>query len=51
MTKMIQIQNYIGNPDVRSDRWIKLFDNVVTMSNWYNSDKIEKQSYQLAGKG
>ena len=44
------IQNYTGGQAVRFDRWIKLFDNVVAMSNWNNSDIISMLSTKMTGK-
>jgi hypothetical protein len=44
------IQNYTGGQAVRFDRWIKLFDNVVAMSNWNNSDIISMLSTKMTGE-
>ena len=35
---------------VRFHRWIKLFDNVVAMSNWNNSDIISMLSTKMTGE-
>ncbi|KAK4006748.1 hypothetical protein OUZ56_011906 [Daphnia magna] len=34
LTMLLQIPNFSGGLTARFDRWIKLFDNVVAMSNW-----------------
>jgi hypothetical protein len=44
------IQNYTGGQAVRFNCWIKLFDNVVAMSNWNNSDIITKLSAKMTGE-
>ena len=49
MTMLNQIQNYSGSPAIRFDRWIKLFDNVIAMSNWDNSDTINLLSTKMSG--
>jgi hypothetical protein len=36
ITMLNNIQNYTGGQAVRFDHWIKLFGNIVTMSNWNN---------------
>ncbi|EFX65897.1 hypothetical protein DAPPUDRAFT_116869 [Daphnia pulex] len=50
ITMLNQIQNYTGSPAVRFDRWIKLFDNVVVMSNWNNSDIVNMLSTKMSGE-
>jgi hypothetical protein len=50
MTMLNHIQNYTGSPAVRLDRWIKLFDNVVTMSNWNNADIVNLISTKMSGE-
>jgi hypothetical protein len=50
MTMLNQIQNYTGSPAVRFDRWIKLFDNVVAMSNWNNADIVNMLSTKMSGE-
>jgi hypothetical protein len=50
ITMLNQIQNYTGSPAVRFDRWIKLFDNVVAMSNWNNSDIVSMLSTKMSGE-
>jgi hypothetical protein len=50
LTMLNQIQNYTGSPAVRFDRWIKLFDNVVAMSNWNNSDIVGMLSTKMSGE-
>ena len=49
ITMLNQIQNYTGSPAVHFDRWIKLFDNVVAMSNWNNSDIVSMLSTKMSG--
>jgi hypothetical protein len=44
------IQNYTGGQAVRFDCWIKLFGNVVAMSNWNNSDIISILSTEMTGE-
>ncbi len=44
------IQNYAGGQAVRFNCWIKLFDNVVAMSNWNNSDIISMLSTKMTGE-
>ncbi len=50
ITMLNHIQNYTGGQAVRFDRWIKLFDNVVAMSNWNNSDIISMLSTKMTGE-
>jgi hypothetical protein len=50
MTMLNQIQNYTGSPAVRFDRWIKLFDNVVAMSNWNNAYIVNMLSTKMSGE-
>ncbi len=41
------IQNSTGGQAVRFGSWIKLFDNVVAISNWNNSDIISMLSTKM----
>ncbi|KAI9565093.1 hypothetical protein GHT06_008857 [Daphnia sinensis] len=50
ITMLNQLQNFSGSPAVRFDRWIKLFDNVVAMSNWDNAEIISMLSTKMSGE-
>ncbi|KAK4007052.1 hypothetical protein OUZ56_012207 [Daphnia magna] len=50
ITILNQLQNFSGSPTVRFDRWIKLFDNVVSMSNWDNAEIISMRSTKMSGE-
>ena len=40
LTMLIQLPNFSGSPATRFDRWIKLFENIVSMSNWSDEEKV-----------
>ena len=40
LTMLIQLPNFSGGPATRFDRWIKLFENIVAMSNWSDDEKV-----------
>ncbi|KAI9552210.1 hypothetical protein GHT06_022553 [Daphnia sinensis] len=46
---LIQLQNFTGGPSTRFDRWIKLFENVVAMSNWNEKEKMNMLVTKMAG--
>ncbi|KAI9555901.1 hypothetical protein GHT06_018423 [Daphnia sinensis] len=48
-TMLIQLQNFTGGPSTRFDRWIKLFENVVAMSNWNEKEKMNMLVTEMAG--
>ncbi|KAI9562512.1 hypothetical protein GHT06_009954 [Daphnia sinensis] len=48
-TMLIQLQNFTGGPSTRFDRWIKLFENVVAMSNWNEKEKMNMLVTKMAG--
>ncbi|KAK4013587.1 hypothetical protein OUZ56_026140 [Daphnia magna] len=47
-TMLIQLQNFTGGPSTRFDRWIKLFENIVAMSNWKEKEKINMLVTKMA---
>ncbi|KAK4013150.1 hypothetical protein OUZ56_025385 [Daphnia magna] len=48
-TMLIQLQNFTGGPSTRFDRWIKLFENIVAMSNWNEKEKMNMLVTKMAG--
>jgi hypothetical protein len=41
LTMLLQLPNFSGGPkSIRFDRWIKLFDNIVAMSNWKDDETV-----------
>ncbi|KAK4006498.1 hypothetical protein OUZ56_011652 [Daphnia magna] len=48
-TMLIQLQNFTGGPSTRFDRWIKLFENIVAMSNWNEKEKMNMLVTKIAG--
>ncbi|KAK4045297.1 hypothetical protein OUZ56_032835 [Daphnia magna] len=49
LTMLLQIPNFSGGLTARFDRWIKLFDNVVAISNWTDEDKINMPITKMTG--
>ncbi|KAK4007625.1 hypothetical protein OUZ56_012779 [Daphnia magna] len=48
-TMLIQPQNFTGGPSTRFDRWIKLFENIVAMSNWNEKETMNMLVTKMAG--
>lgn len=45
---LIQLQHFTGGPSIRFNRWIKLFENIVAMSNW-NKERMNMLVTKMAG--
>ena len=50
LTMLIQLPNFSGSPATRFERWIKLFENVVSMSNWSDEEKINMLITKMTDK-
>ena len=50
LTMLIQLPSFSGSPMTRFERWIKLFENVVSMSNWNNEEKINMLVTKMTDK-
>jgi hypothetical protein len=50
LTMLLQLPNFSGGPTtLRFDRWIKLFDNIVAMSNWTDDETVNMLITKLTG--
>jgi hypothetical protein len=50
LTMLLQLPNFSGGPtSIRFDRWIKLFDNIVAMSNWTDDETVNMLITKLTG--
>ncbi len=50
LTMLLQLPNFSGSPATRFDRWIKLFENVVAMSNWTDEEKVNMLITKMTDK-
>ncbi len=50
LTMPLQLPNFSGGPtSIRFDIWIKLFDNIVAMSNWTDDEMVNMLITKLTG--
>ena len=50
VTMLLQLPSFSGGPStMRFDRWIKLFDNIVAMSNWSDDEIVNMLVTKLTG--
>jgi hypothetical protein len=49
VTMLLQLPFFSGGPAMRSDQWIKLFDNIVAMSNWTDEEIVTMLVTKLTG--
>ncbi len=50
LTMLLQLPSFSGGPVTRFDRWIKLFENIVTMSNWTPEEKVNMLVTKMTDK-
>ncbi len=50
LTMLLQLPSFSGSPVTRFDRWIKLFENVVAMSNWNEEEKVNMLITKMTDK-
>jgi hypothetical protein len=50
VTMLLQVPSFNGDPStMRFDRWIKLFDNIVAMSNWTDDEIVNMLVTKVTG--
>ena len=50
LTMLLNLPSFSGSPVTRFDRWIKLFENVVAMSNWTDEEKVNMLITKMTDK-